>query len=343
MTEKRNNAIDFLRVIAIFFIMTVHFMGWGGVFENTNFKSLNTYWILPIYFLSQIGNTLFFLISGYYMKNMRLKKLFLLERKTAFYSIVSLIIMCTMGECILNWKQVVNCLFPVLFNEYWFITVYIILSVFSLVLFQGLETLEERSIQLIIVVLFINNTFIYDANMTFMQGLLAYVIGYYLRRFGFAIRCNRLKLGISFCVLFALYGIERLAMMYLNYEHTQLDKGLRYTLLLGIAIVFFSIIAGMKIKSNFFSRISPYIVAVYLITANPVLSTPLYTKWIPIISYVEKPWFILYYFGINLVLLSICIIIDMGVTRINIWELSVWQKLSSKRMEKREINVKDSI
>ncbi len=330
---KRNYSLDLLRCIAMFMILTVHFFGWGDAVNLLSKSDLNYYIVMPIYFISQIGNTLFFLLSGYFLSFPRAKKIIFLERKTAFYSFLITLIIFVLG---LNsdWglKYLIKSAFPILFNKYWFITTYLILAVFSAVLIKGLNQLSKGIIIAVILALLINNTFIEDANMTFMQGLLTFIVGYYLKNFDPFVNFKKFRVALSFILSFILYVIERLLVRHFSIEHSQLDKELRYVLILLMAVLFFEFFTKINIKTEFFSKISPNVLAVYLITANPAFEKFLYGQLLHISDFAKENWFILYYFIINTMIFFACIAIDKVVTLFNNKEVDFWHWLIFKKI-----------
>lgn len=89
--KKRNLNLDMLRILCMFFVVTIHCLGRGGLIEGTaiKFGTVN-------YHLTQILNALlivevncFVLISGYFLctSEFKLKKLVSVWGQTVFYSV----------------------------------------------------------------------------------------------------------------------------------------------------------------------------------------------------------------------------------------------------------------
>ena len=92
LKKERNGSLDVLRVIAMFMILTVHFLGWGGAVNILTTSDVNYFIIMPIYFVCGIGNTLFFMLAGFFAKKPKITKALFIERKTCFYSFIILIV-----------------------------------------------------------------------------------------------------------------------------------------------------------------------------------------------------------------------------------------------------------
>lgn len=294
-------------------------------------SDLNYFIAMPIYFICGIGNTLFFLLAGYFAKSPKIRKVLFIERKTAFYAfVISLLVLCLGVNNGIGIGYTVKSLFPVLFNRYWFVSVYLILYVLSLVLIPGLESLSKKQFLLIIAVLIMNNTCLTDASFTLMEGVLAYAVGYYLKKFKPYEQYSKLWIALAYAVFMGVYVIERFSARYLGIEHTLLDEGLRYVLLLGSAIAIFSFFAKLDIRAKWASKISGNVLSVYLITACPAWATVLYTEWLPIAEYCREVWFMGYYLLINVAMFALCICIDKAVTLVNNKEVDFIEKIKNK-------------
>ncbi len=309
----------------MFMILTLHFMGGGLAVNILSPSNMNYFFVMPLYFISQAGNTLFFLLSGYYSGGQpRVKSLISLERKAAFYAVsISVIAILSGVNREISWWYVIKSEFPVLMNRYWFISVYVILSCLAPVLIRGLENASKKLVLIIIVVLLLNNTFLYSANMTLMQGLHVFIIGYYLRRFNPFEKFSKWLIMLFYMGSVAAFAAERILIRRLGYEHTTLDEGMRYTLITIMAVLLLSFFAKLNIKSIWPSKISANVLSVYLITVCPAIYHQIYESWLQVDAFCVKWWFIGYYIFVNVLLFSICISIDKFVSIINRTEVKL--------------------
>ncbi len=340
--EERNASLDLLRVIAMFMILTAHFMGWGGAVNTLTAGDFNYFIIMPIYFVCGIGNTLFFLLAGYFAKPPKIQKALLIQRKTCFYSFLIALIVLAFGlNSEIGWGYTVKSFFPVLFNRYWFVSVYLVLYVFSFVLIPGLESLKKPQFLLVIALLLVNNTCVMDASYTFMEGLLAYVVGYYLKKFKPYENCKTVWVIIAYAVCMALYVAERFLVRRSGIEHSLLDEAMRYTLLLFSATAMFMFFAKLHIRMKWASKISGNVLSVYLISAHPAWATVLYTKWLHVEAFCHAVWFIGYYLAINVLIFAVCVCIDKLVTIVNNKEIAFICKCKEKLFPKKEENMEE--
>ena len=166
--------------------------------------------------------------------------------------------------------------------------------------------------------------------MTLMQGVLAFIVGYYLREFKPFEKWKNSIVALVYAVFVGMYVVERVAIRIIGKEHTALDEGLRYVLVLLMAVMFFAFFEKLNIKAQWPSKISPNVISVYLITACPPIVTLLYVDLIPIEEFSTKPWFILYYIVLNIILFALCIVVDVVVSKYNNLETDFLVKLLDK-------------
>lgn len=120
----RNDAIDFLRILCMFFIIIHHILGHGGILKNSN--GMN-YWILWFMEISVIcAVNCYILITGYLGINInfRYSKIFKLWVQVFFYSSVISIIFMIFFPTYVSKKQIVMSFFPVIGDNYWYFTKY---------------------------------------------------------------------------------------------------------------------------------------------------------------------------------------------------------------------------
>ena len=325
MNASRSQNMDFLRIVAMWMILTMHFFGWGGAVNSLSASSINYYWVMPVYFLCQIGNSLFFLLSGYFLSTAKLKKGLFLERKAAFYSFSIALISLIFVEG--GIEQLVKSAFPVIFHRYWFLSVYLVVYFLSYVLVPGLNNCSQNHMMVVLLALLINNTFVNEAQYTMMEALACYVAGYYIRKFE---PFESVKLSIRVLLYvgsFLLYCVERVIVLKTGLEHSVLDERLRYIIVFISAVFFFSIFIGRKIGFKWPSKISSNVFAVYLITANPSLTQLIYVRLLHIEQLANKYYFFGYYVCVNILFFAISVAIDKVVTKINNYEVRIWDKI----------------
>ena len=158
MTAKnRTSNFELLKIIAILIIIGCHFILKGNNY-SLNFgvpqDQLYDYDLNLNYLFAQlvgsggeVGVNLFFLITGYFLINnpgFRLSATIKLWIRTILYSVCfSLIFFVFDHELWIQIADLKKDLFPVIFNRYWFISIYIGLMFISPVLSLGLDKIKK--------------------------------------------------------------------------------------------------------------------------------------------------------------------------------------------------------
>lgn len=155
--QCRNITFDILRLVAMLMVTMLHITGHGldGV-EIEAFSS--TYWIVLIFnTFSLVAVNSFVLISGYFLsqKNISRKKMVALWFQVWTYSVAIYLVLCAMPDVDVNFSipALVECLCPLLSNQYWFFTCYLLLYFVSPVLNRLIDTWDKREHKKILIAL----------------------------------------------------------------------------------------------------------------------------------------------------------------------------------------------
>lgn len=152
--SKRNINIELIRIISMLMIVFHHFT----IHTNWNYPKeigLRNYFILCLGNFGKIGVILFILISGYffYKQNFSLKKLLHLNNNITFYTVTFFLISLLWSA--FEFKKMITSVFPVIFDQYWFVTGYVILLLFQPLLKNYLNlTDRENKLKLLIIIIF---------------------------------------------------------------------------------------------------------------------------------------------------------------------------------------------
>lgn len=128
--HKRNLNIESIRIISMLMIVYHHF----SIHSEWNMPEqlgLRSYLITVTGSFGKIGVILFVLITGYffYKKQNTLSKIWKLNNLITFYTLT--IFFLTLFWQSLEFQKLIVSLFPIIFEQYWFVTGYIILLLFQ--------------------------------------------------------------------------------------------------------------------------------------------------------------------------------------------------------------------
>lgn len=290
MGKARNSSIELLRIICIFCIIFMHTIAYGG--EELAFY--NRYIQIVLNCFTNLGVTCFVLISGYYGVRFQLNKLIKMDLMIIFYTISLLVIRLALGEDV-GMMDLLSTAFPVLSNQYWYITSYFIIVILSEYINQIPEKLSKAAfLKLLLVMLFlfsVVSTFLsFDIlrsegkNVTHM--LMIYLVGRYIRKYDDREYQKRrvalllagnllLTLGLE-TVLFVLTG--RYSMFYRDCSILTVIS----------AILLFTIFRNMYFESKIINKIATAVLAVYVFSFG---FQKLVYQLIPLEEYAFSPLF----------------------------------------------------
>lgn len=307
------------------------------------------------YFLQtggKFGVNLFILITGYFMctASFRAAKLLSLLAKCFTYSVGCYLILSAIANTFSVTELISSC-FPVITNEYWFITAYVgvyLLCPYINQLFHAMDSIQRTKLTVLLtVMLSVIPTFTLQATWTSNFVWLAYLywVGAYIRmHLAEKIKKSRLLLPIGLALFIAIalscviidYASHSIPVLSYNIGHFRNMSS--FPLLLSSVLIFVWF-GNISINGN--SKYIPPILmlakgafAVCLIHENPYVKTLLWGEWISELSptgIMYLPFAILF----SALVYILCAVIDMVVNnllnRINFERLAKWQPIKLNR------------
>lgn len=133
VSKERQSNFELLRIIAMIMIIMYHYVIHGLQGTNADWGESNKLVLEIVSMFGKIGVNFFVLISGYFgiKSTGRASKLIKLDAQTVFFSVI-LFLATFIATDIVNFSvgNLLTSLFPVIFNQYWFITAYFVLYLF---------------------------------------------------------------------------------------------------------------------------------------------------------------------------------------------------------------------
>lgn len=145
----RNPSFELLRIVSMLMVVTLHFLGHGGVLANVRLFSANYFVAWMIESLAYVAVNCFVLISGYFLVNSKFKvnKLVTLYGQIWFYSVVIYLLFSVFGHVEFEPKVFICCLLPISTKQYWFATNYVVLYLFSPFLNIAIRAMTKKQLQ----------------------------------------------------------------------------------------------------------------------------------------------------------------------------------------------------
>lgn len=293
---KRKSNIEWMRVLAMLMVVTLHALGKGGLLEEGAYNQVPGNWTLAwaIESAAIVAVNLYVLISGYCLAEAEFKsgRLVNLILQILFYALGGFLVFSAIGvPGDKGFYELLRCLLPIHMDTYWFMTSYVVLYLFLPILVRALRGMERGQLKLIILFLLIYEcgfkTFlpvklgIEDNGYSFLWFLILFLTAAYFKKFGFGIIAKPLRGIALFAICAALIFAEGFAINYiaLNYGHLELLGKVSYDynhlfVYLG-AIGIFS--WGINLKDGEGKAaavgvfLGKYTLGVYLLHENPLI------------------------------------------------------------------------
>lgn len=161
-TEKVNTSriasIELLRSLAMLMVITLHYLDKGGILvpltEKQSFAGLCA-WLLEAFCIVAVNT--YVLISGYFLaaSGFKLRRLIILVAQLVFYSVLVPVVLVLFGiipASELTIYHLLNYIFPIQMNHYWFATAYILMYIFVPVLSMGVKQLSQKQLRMVIII-----------------------------------------------------------------------------------------------------------------------------------------------------------------------------------------------
>lgn len=195
MKTKRLNNIEFLRIISMYMILVLHYLGYGGfLIEHTSF-SINSAIVWFLESLSFVAVNCYVLISGYFLVDAKFKfeKIFKICLQTLFYTLIVYITFLLLNKTDISIISFIkNCL-PITSGTYWFATCYIVLYILSPFLNKLIQHLSKEEYKKLLIIIFLlfsvwamiipnNNTINYGGSYSISWFICLYLMAGYVKK-----------------------------------------------------------------------------------------------------------------------------------------------------------------
>lgn len=348
-SKVRKSNLEILRIISIILILFHHFY-----YNNINLDYSNlTIQQFIIQFLSsagKIGVNCFILITGYFMIESRckMKKLLKLYGQILFYSIFGVILSTVLFRTNIGIKDLLKSILPISYNNWWFMTTYIIVYLLSNYINKFLKSISKKEYILLMVLLLI----IWSIIPTLINGkigfsnidwfILLYMIGAYIKLYVNNDNINIKKVIILLNILIVLSAISIIGLnnLYNRFKINPLHFALpmNQILPLSISICLFLIFLNYKCNnSKIINRIASCTLGVYLIHTHLLLRDIIWIRIFKVNDFINSEYVVLYEIFVIIVIYSICTIIEY--IRQNTVE-KLYIKLIDKIEKKIKLNTK---
>lgn len=284
MVQNRNYGIDLLRMLSMLMVVTLHVLGHGGILGSLSSSSISykLIWLLETGCYCAVN--CYVLISGYVNINTKYKysNIIVLWLQVLFYSLL-----ISLGLFMLNKTNndvVLQSLFPLFNDQYWYFSSYFGLFLLIPILNKAINTFDKKTLKRIVylLVIFISvfptifqkDIFNTNNGYSMIWFIVLYIIGAYLGKYkSYKLKSFTYLVLYSICIILtwlSKLGIEKYSLI--DNSHILINYTSPTILMAGIFLVIFfsNFQLNIPIKKVicFFSSTS---FGVYLIHEHPLI------------------------------------------------------------------------
>lgn len=204
MKKDRESNIELLRILLLLIICFWHVIvhGYKFAFMKETGIPLNAEWLdFFASFFCPAVNT-FVLISGYFGIHYSKEGLSRFSFQATLFSVITTLIIMLITGCF-SGKGLILSFFPIITQRWWFLSIYILLFIFSPILNNGLNKLTTKQLRNILLMYFTVNcigpliTNVLEGS-NFQSLLFVYLLGAYIARLN---KENKIKVSSAVCFI----------------------------------------------------------------------------------------------------------------------------------------------
>lgn len=320
MKDKLVN-FEILRIVLALGIVANHIIMYSG--KVSNIETGFDYYLTNMFrsFLVYAVN-IFILMSGYFTIKFSYRKILRIEIKVLIYTYLFLILNLCFNIVEVNGVKYIYMLFPTITKQYWFISIYFVLCIFSDFINKTLDVLTKKEYDILIlieiIIYYILPTFCYvinapqiiqDAGYGIVNFVCLYTFGYYIRKYMVHYKNVKLYIILYFVVSLMMFisniGLSKLLGFYF-------DSFISYNTIFCLfgSVLIFLIFKNINIiKNKYIVKVSSKCLIVYIIHMNPIISEFLFKSILKVQNY-HGVYLVFAILIIPIVIYIICTLID---------------------------------
>ncbi len=322
MHKERNSSVELLRIIAMFCIVCSHFCRHGG-FEVLDMGFSWNKILLQAGLLGHLGVAVFVMISGYFLSRaaFRWSRIVRVILLVDFYSVSIYLLLVVLGRVPFSVMGAIRAVLPVLFDEYWFATAYIVLCILSPFLNSLLNSFSPKQYWLflgtILVLWSIIPTFtaqtLYGNELG--QFVMYYSLGAFAGKYPDASYAKKYRYWIAgmaaFLMVLSTVLLNVLAIRFPVFNRGNYFYYRQSILVIALAYALLLIFANRKPKSNgLINAVSSTTFGIYLIHDNNYLREVLWMDLLRVQEYRDSAYLVLYLLGCVVLVFVCCSALD---------------------------------
>lgn len=269
--------IDLLRIVATIFIITLHILTFGRILNNYINGYQAIIWL--IYIISFCGVDCYAIISGYvsYDGNYKLVKLFRIWLTIIFYTLSETAIFAFIMPDLITKKNWLNAIFPIITNQYWYMSAYFILFILIPILNKIIKNSSKSLLTIILFILIgiymsvksaLKISFPFEIISNTILLISLYMLGGFIKKYKIYEDIKNYQALILFILMTAFSYITRL---FNCHRFINNDSPTMVLAALGLFLFFHNIKIEQKKFTSLIKFFAPSTMCVYIIHTNRLI------------------------------------------------------------------------
>lgn len=290
--QSKNFSIELLRIIAMIMIVSLHTLGQGGILASATINTPHYHiaWFLEIVCFCAVN--IYALISGFvlYEKQFRLSRLINLWFVVVFYTTAITLFMIITKRDPLNLNTVLNALFPISRVQYWYLSAYFGVLLFSPFLNTAIKRISIESLKKIFIpgvlflsilpTLFSSDPLFTHVGYSAIWLCVLYIVGGLIKRFEFHTRFTKKTLFTIFISMVIITYISKIVLIYVTKTFFNIENDCNVLItyispsIIISSIALFCLCLKLKLSHipvRLASFFAPTTLGVYIIHSNPFI------------------------------------------------------------------------
>lgn len=329
MTKKRNTSIDCLRLVCMMMVVSMYYFGWGGINSSPETNRINFILASGITVFCRVAVNCFYMINGYFIKTREdevsgrqiLTDVGKQYKKIWFYSVMVFWFCCLSGTTKFSWKELLDSVFPIMSNQWWFMTVFVLLLCIRPFVGKLVTKLSDKELTVLLLSIaffdciqaIVGHNAFAEKGAGALHACFMLMLGYGMQRLG-KLKLKKISafvLYVGACVIAG--GLSIVGKMIFKAEDA---VAIYYNspLIVAASVGMFAFFADWRCNWIWPSRVAPYLLAVYLINDHPIMQANFYEKVLHCSRYYSSNFMIVHWLACVIGFTAIGITIDFIVT-----------------------------
>ncbi|MET3548178.1 surface polysaccharide O-acyltransferase-like enzyme [Paenibacillus favisporus] len=290
--KTRDSNFELLRIISMFMIVVLHMGTFGfqkAIDLNTGLSEYNQFIYHFLRSLSIISVNIYVLISAYFLSKSKVKgnKVIRLFLETSFFCTTMFILNVLFNKTVFNAHTLKESLLAVIFREYWFVTVFLVLIVLSPYINKLIDVLSRKEYTTLLCIFFVLTSIwgFYESitelgvnrGYSLIFFIFLYLLGGYIRRYDFIFKSIHKNL---YFVLYLFIASLNSFIVTGTAHNDSIGRWYWYNspLVVIMSYMLFQYFKSINLQSVKINFISKYVFGIYLVHEQPMIRDIIWKK-----------------------------------------------------------------